>query len=294
MRIIVRQQGGLGNQLFQYAAGRYFAKKYSASLRFAIERPQKLCSHGKPRPFLLPQFTVVADFRQISTVERLCLSVSPHIESATRPLRALRRIEIIRERYPQAHIFDPNLTISKGTRIAYLVGVWQCYPPAQMISEDLRSELSLREAPSGKNGEVAQIIRSTPNAVSLHLRRGDYTAEYPECVLSVEYYRKAVEQMRERMGYAKFFVFSDELNFAHEFVANATDCVVVGHNSDDTAHEDLRLMSLCRHHIIANSTFSWWGAWLNPYKEKTVLVPRQWVGFDTRRIQIALPGWCIV
>ncbi|MDP8991095.1 MAG: alpha-1,2-fucosyltransferase [Acidobacteriota bacterium] len=294
MQIVVRHFGGLGNQLFQYAAGRYFAKKYGASLRIAVEREERLSSHGQPRPFLLPKFAISAGFRQISTLERLLLSISPRIELATRPIRALRNIDVVRETHPQVHVFDPSLTIAAGTRTAYLVGMWQCYPPVEMIAEDLRTELSFREPPGGQNIELARTIQTTPNAVSVHLRRGDYAIEYPHAVLSTDYYQSAIQQMRDRLGNATFFVFSDEVAFAREFAANHSDCVVVTHNSDESAHEDLRLMSLCQHHIIANSTFSWWGAWLNPRKEKEVILPRKWVRFDTSEIQIALPGWGII
>jgi hypothetical protein len=294
MKIVVRQIGGLGNQLFQYAVGRYYAKKYRASLRIAVDRPEKLSSHGYPRPFLLPRFTISADFRQISSVERLFFSISPRIQLATRPIRALQKIQVLREIHPQVHVFDPNLTIAEGTRTAYLVGMWQCYPPVEMIAEDLRTELAVREPPRGQNVELARTIQATPNAISVHLRRGDYALQYPDFVLSTEYYQHAVRRMRDRLGDPVFFVFSDDLAFAREFTASTSNCVVVTHNSDESAHEDLRLMSLCRHHIIANSTFSWWGAWLNPRKDKSVFVPRKWVHFDTRQIQIALPGWCIV
>lgn len=294
MQIVVRQCGGLGNQLFQYAAGRYFANRYRSPLRIAIERPEKRSSHGQPRPFLLPKFAISADSRQISTWERLLLSISPRIELATRPVRAARSIQVVRETHPQIHIFDPNLEIANCTRTAYLVGMWQCYPPVETMARDLRAELSLREPARGKNIEQAQTIQAAPNAVSVHLRRGDYALEHPHSVLTIEYYQKALQLMRDRLGKATFFVFSDELAFAREFATRNSDCVVVAHNDHETAHEDLRLMSLCRHHIIANSTFSWWGAWLNPRKDKTVVVPRKWVRFDTSDIQIALPGWAII
>lgn len=294
MEIVVRQCGGLGNQLFQYAAGRYFANKYRAALRIAVERPEKLTSHGQPRPFLLSRFAITATFRQISTVERLLLSISPRIELATRPVRAARSIQVVRETHPQVHIFDPNLRIADRTRTAYLVGMWQCYPPVEEMACDLRAELSLREPAHGQNGELARMIQAVPNPVSLHLRRGDYALEHPHSVLTMEYYQTAVQQMRDRLGQATFFVFSDESAFAREFAGRNSDCVVVAHNGQESAHEDLRLMSLCRHHIIANSTFSWWGAWLNPRKDKAVVVPRKWVRFNTSEIQIALPGWAIV
>jgi len=281
MQIVVRHEYGLGNQLFQYAAGRYFAKKYAASLRFAVERPVRQFSHGHARPFLLSKFLIPVNFVQISTFE-------------TRPARSLLKMQIIREPKPQPHIFNRNLTIPEGTRRAYMVGMWQCYPPAQMVEEELRNELLFREQPKGKNLEVARGILATPNAVSLHIRRGDYALEFPESVLTPEYYLKAIAQIKERLPSPKFFLFSDDPRFAHQFASQNPSCTVIDHNGPQSAHEDLRLMSLCQHHIIANSTFSWWGAFLNPKKDKAVIVPRKWLKFETSDIEIALPGWSLL
>ncbi len=117
---------------------------------------------------------------------------------------------------------------------------------------------------------------------------------FPDLVLPPEYYIRAIEHMKDRLGNPTFFVFSDEPSFAHQLAANRRDCIVVDHNDAESAHEDLRLMSLCHHHIIANSTFSWWGAWLNPRKDKAVIAPSRWLGFKTSSVEIALPSWCLL
>jgi hypothetical protein len=100
--------------------------------------------------------------------------------------------------------------------------------------------------------------------------------------------------MREQFPGCTFFVFSDDVKFAREWLGNRRGFVFVDHNDDDTAHEDLWLMSLCQHHIIANSSFSWWGAWLNRRTDKRVIAPAKWLGFRTNERNIAPPDWSLI
>jgi len=222
------------------------------------------------------------------------MSTSPRLEIPARPIKAGLRIQVIRDRHPQTFIFDRDLEIPVKTQIAYLVGVWACFPPAQLVENQLRQELGFRDEPIGRNQELARLIQCTPNAVSLHIRRGDYLLAFPEWVLPEEYYLQAMRRMTDRLGNPTFFLFSDDPVFAHQFAAMKENCIVVDQNNAESAHEDLRLMSLCRHHIIANSTFSWWGAWLDSRKDKTVMVPRKWLRVETSKVEIALPDWILV
>jgi hypothetical protein len=113
-------------------------------------------------------------------------------------------------------------------------------------------------------------------------------------LLSKAYYERAISHILTRNPRSTFFVFSDDTAFAREWARAHPRMVVVDHNDENLAHEDLRLMSLCRHHIIANSTFSWWAAWLNPRSDKLVIAPKKWLGFDTVKTPIAFPGWTLV
>ncbi len=94
--------------------------------------------------------------------------------------------------------------------------------------------------------------------------------------LPFEYYANAISRLRKRLVDPTFFIFSDDIRSVKEYLPRNIRAVFVDHNDDFSAHEDMRLMSSCRHHIIANSTFSWWGAWLNPRSDKVVIAPRQW------------------
>ena len=123
----------------------------------------------------------------------------------------------------------------------------------------------------------------------MHVRRGDYVtdarARAYHGVLPLEYYRAAVACISARALSLRLFVFSDDPDWCRAHFRVGPPATFVDENHRDRSHEDLRLMSLCRHHIIANSAFGWWGAWLDPRRDKTVVAPRQWFGepsLDTR------------
>jgi hypothetical protein len=164
---------------------------------------------------------------------------------------------------------------------------------AQAVEGKLRKELSFRKPPIGHNAEMIDTVLAAEQSVSLHIRRGDYTsAAEGNIALPMDYYERAITAMRERLPKAKFFVFSDDMAFARANLPQGFPAVFVDHNDDYTSHEDLRLMSNCRHHIIANSSFSWWGAWLNPHEDKMVIAPRQWLlKPDSVFPELTPPGW---
>lgn len=99
----------------------------------------------------------------------------------------------------------------------------------------------------------------------------------------------AVSTFKQRLGDPTFFVFSDDIQFVKEYLPRNVPMVFVDHNDDYSAHEDLRLMSSCHHQIIANSTFSWWGAWLNPRTDKMVIAPKQWYNTEDSYFPDLLP-----
>jgi hypothetical protein len=135
----------------------------------------------------------------------------------------------------------------------------------------------LREAAKGNNLRVLEQIDGASVSVSLHVRRGDYTlAAEGNIALPLDYYRRAIDLIRERFSDPTFFIFSDDLEFARQNLPTDIRRIFVEGNDDFSSHEDLRLMAACQHHIIANSSFSWWGAWLNPREDKIVIAPRHW------------------
>ncbi len=138
-------------------------------------------------------------------------------------------------------------------------------------------------------------IGKCTNPVSLHVRRGDYTlAAEGNIALPLDYYTRSISICRERLADPTFFVFSDDIAFARKNLPHDIRAVFIDHNDDASSHEDLRLMSSCRHHIIANSTFSWWGAWLNPRLDKLVVAPKHWyLTQDSYYPELLPPGWIL-
>ncbi|MFC5863970.1 alpha-1,2-fucosyltransferase [Acidicapsa dinghuensis] len=274
MQIILRQISGLGNQLFQYAAGRYFAKRENASLHVAVDLRGSV-SHGYARPFLLSNFSIQSHSRTLNWLDRLMLS-----ERTSRINEILKRalgVQVVKEEFSHRYDFQPELRIEKGTKIAYLAGYWQSYHYAMQVEKELRSEFEFRVPMTGKNAEISDRIQRANWPISLHIRRGDYTlAAEGNIALPLSYYHRSMNFFRSQLNSPTFFVFSDDMKFARKHLSDDNNIEFVDHNSDATAHEDLRLMSMCRHHVIANSTFSWWGAWLNRRHDKIVVAPKYW------------------
>lgn len=300
MRIIVRQISGLGNQLFQYAAARYYSQRHKASAEIVIDPPENATSHGYPRPFLLPHFATAIPFRHYTRRDRLLLNERPALAPAFDPLRRALGVQLLAEPIPQRYTFLEALPLAPGVRTVYLSGYWQSYQLVEAVAPTLRTELQLRHPPTGQNLQTLETIRAAPCPVSLHMRRGDFTlAAEGNIALPLDFYTESIAHIEERLASPTFFVFSDDIPFARANLPPHIHAVFVEGNDAFTAHEDLRLMSACRHHIIANSSFSWWGAklgaWLNPSLEKIVLAPRLWLNRPGSYFPGLLPpGWTLL
>jgi hypothetical protein len=277
MQMVLRQSAGLGNQLFQYAAARYYSKRYGAELRIAIDSAWNARSHGYPRPFLLSHFSIPVPMRTRSFLDCLFLLDMPWLGAASSPFKKASHVQVFREEFERRYDFLPDLPLDPDVKTLFLVGYWQTSTLVEEVGDQLRIDLTFKEAAQGKNLDILEQIKGSENPVSLHVRRGDYTlAAEGQIALPMKYYDHAISVFRERLVNPTFFVFSDDIPFAENNLPSDIKAVFVRHNDALAAHEDLRLMSSCRHHIIANSTFSWWGAWLNPLSNKMVIAPKHW------------------
>jgi hypothetical protein len=163
--------------------------------------------------------------------------------------------------------------------VGYLIGYWQSERYFLGIRDVLGAELEVQEAPTGANLRLLERIRSC-DAVSLHVRRGDYVAD-PRTnafhgILDQTYYQDALRVVGDQVGNPTVFVFSDDIEAARAYVGHLGLMTFVDVNGPAEAHQDLRLMRACKHHIIANSSLSWWGAWLADWPHKVVIAPRRW------------------
>ena len=171
----------------------------------------------------------------------------------------------------------------------YLMGNWQTESYFENFQETIRADFSFRLPPAGLNAVLFDQI-SRVSAVSLHVRRGDYVTNPSSLAFhglcSLNYYRRAINYISDRVDNPVFYIFSDDILWVRENLQLKHSCHYVESNEGMESYNDMRLMSQCQHHIIANSSFSWWGAWLNPKADKIVIAPRIWVvgDFDTSDI----------
>ena len=164
------------------------------------------------------------------------------------------------------------------------------------VADQVRSELTVRKPPRVKDLLVLERIQRSKYPISLHVRRADYTlAAEGQIALPMDYYLRAISIFKERFDNPTFFVFSDDPVFVRKNLLFDADAIFVDHNDSLTAHEDLRLMAACHHHIIANSTFSWWGAWLNPRSDKIVVAPKHWrLTANSYFPELLPPSWILL
>nr|VFK56986.1 MAG: Glycosyl transferase family 11 [Candidatus Kentron sp. TUN]VFK64708.1 MAG: Glycosyl transferase family 11 [Candidatus Kentron sp. TUN] len=266
---------GLGNQMFQYAAGRALSLRHGVPL--AIDRRGlDLCG----RSYGLHRFALQAMDADPKHLPE------PEIHRLPKQFKSEVCRNIFKE---EAFRFYPEvLDLPDGT---YLVGFWQSERYFQDAEDIIRRDFLFRDPPSPINAEYLKRIQKGIS-ISVHIRRGDYLQpEYAQIgTCSLDYYRRAAKLIQEQVGSdAKFYLFSDDSDWVRDNVRFHGEMHIVRHNDVTTDFEDLRLMSACSHHIIANSTFSWWAAWLNPSVNKIVVAPARWFRTDEADYRAVVP-----
>jgi hypothetical protein len=238
-----------------------------------------------PRPFQLDAFSADANVRTATMVDRLFLSPRPRIRFLCNELGSIGGMQTIEEPAQSSYRFFPDFLDEVNARTIYLVGFWQAARYAEAVADRLRSSLRLRNTPQQRNLRYADAIRALTCPVSLHIRIGDYAlvsstntkgSTKVSWILQRSYFRDAIARIRSLLPDASFVIFSDDQVAAREIMSGEPVSLWVEGNDTGNAYEDLWLMSCCKHHIIANSSFSWWGAWLNPSLDKIVMAPKYW------------------
>lgn len=271
MSIIVKLMGGLGNQLFQYALGRCIALERGLDVRFDLGHFERTTAPATYRAPGLDAFNVMMRSADQASVVRARFGG---------PLRhGLHRIHprLAPERTVREVSMRFDASILRAPDGSYLEGYWQSERYFTSVAPTLRHELVLRTPLQQSAEEVARLIRSGP-AISVHVRRGDYvnqaaaSAHFHTCTPG--YYQEAMERMLVSSPDARFFVFSDDMAWSRAHIRSDRPVHFVELGAPP--HIDMHLMSLCDHHVMANSSFSWWGAWLNPSPDKRVIAPLHW------------------
>lgn len=273
--IITQIIGGLGNQMFQYAMGRGLALRKNNTLKLDTSSFENYGLHQGfelQRVFSLPcEVASQADLREILGWQYPAV------------VRRILSLKVFRSVCQKKWVAEPHFHywagINNVAANVYLSGYWQSERYFVDELETIRADFTFRLPLLGANIELARKIQQVC-AVSLHVRRGDYVsnpnAAATHGLCSLEYYQDAIHHISQQVNNPHFFIFSDDIDWVKAHLHIAYPSEFVGHNQGAESFNDMRLMSMCQHHIIANSSFSWWGAWLNPSVDKIVVSPKQW------------------
>jgi len=294
-RLVFRIAGGLGNQLFQYATGRRMALQNGVPL--TLDHISGFPRDFYRRKYLLDLFNIQCEY------------VAPSESYATFTGRIRRRLQIrLNQGRPLEKKrfvlegdqgYKPELLAYRVTHPVYFEGYWQHEEYFRDIRDQLLEELTLRVPPDAENARLGERIDSV-EAVCLHVRQLRNVPNIPDAKpiptapgehLDSTYYQRAAERLAERVSNPHFFVFADYPNWAREHIHLPYPVEYVTHNGADRDYEDLRLMTRCRHFVLANSTFSWWAAWLSRNPSKVVIAPRAGIG---RGLQSVPPEWELI
>lgn len=255
--IVTRLIGGLGNQLFQYAIARHLAEIHNTTLLIDVSEFETYKLHK----YSLFAFNIRENIAEGKDIEALTYIKEKHYH------------------------FDPDF--KNFSNDILLKGYWQSEKYFIDIAAIIREEVTWKNSVTGKDKELLEQI-SLYDSVSLHIRRGDYISNaYEDQILissELDYYYRCVNYITQNIRHPHFFIFSDDPKWVKENLRLEYPVTYVDHNDAGKNYEDLRLMSQCKHNIICNSSFSWWGAWLNNNPNKIICAPKQWFSANARNI----------
>ncbi|MDS7594771.1 alpha-1,2-fucosyltransferase [Agrobacterium tumefaciens] len=268
--VVVPLIGGLGNQMFQYAAARAVALRTGSAVRLELswfgtdpDRQYAL------EPFAIDAMTMVSEKQAAPKYDLLS--------------RIVRRLPIARRQNGLPVFKETSFRYDSGIEElrspVFLDGYFQSEKYFSNYRDQIAADFKLRNAPLPPTAAILEQIGNC-DAICLHIRRGDYVtnkaanAHHGTC--SLEYYKLGLEHVIEGLARPHCFVFSDDPEWARGNFVPKIPVTFVDIHATNQAHEDLRLMAACQRYVIANSSLSWWGAWLGSHSNKKVVAPAQW------------------
>ncbi len=267
-------QGGLGNQMFQYAAARALAERNNTNVVLDLSWfDQDFDLGSTSREYELSCFVLDA--------------ITPKSKNTIRQKLQGRFAKIYTE--PHFHC-DPAFTdLPKNTVMS---GYFQSEKYFHDIRGILLQDFLWAKEPNGKNKDLLGQIEGDRLSVSVHVRRGDYVSNKSAAkfhgLAGIDYYKAAVKMVAEQLESLNLYVFSDDPDWCKKNLKFTQPTTYISHNNDGS--EDMRLMKACKHNIIANSSFSWWGAWLNENPNKIVIAPKKWFSHPESNTKDVIPG----
>ena len=284
--ILLELKGGLGNQLFQYACGRALSLRHGEELKFDIGGYENSKLSDTPREYLLSKFNIQPT--AIATVDEIRSLKYPYglVSKILRKIRVKLNLNDIG--------FVPRITKKRGS--IYLSGYYQTEKYFIDKESVIRQELTLKNKLSPGAQIYAELIKKNSPSVSIHVRRGDVARDAKTNpyygITTTEYYAQALRYIDAHVTNPHIFVFSDDIEWVKKNIPISQEVTYVSHGETEHMipdYEELVLMSMCNHNIIANSSFSWWSAWLNENKTKIIVAPKEWITRHTWQHKDTVP-----
>ncbi len=262
---IVKINGGLGNQMFQYAIAKAVSMKTNQVFKLDISAYEtyKLFDYRLNIFNIDEKIATKKDIQYFKGQNNL-------LNKILLKLKLKKKIYNEKERT----IYD-NKVFDKEN--IYLDGYWQNEKYFVDIRDEILRDFSLKKTTIVNVDNYLEKIHNT-NSISIHVRRGDYS-KHPEIgILDISYYEKAVEYISRRVENPIYYIFSNDIKWCQENFKFIENKIFI--NSTKTEIEDMVLMKNCKHNIVANSSFSWWSAWLNENDNKIVIAPKKWMAIN--------------
>lgn len=278
--VIVNITGQFGNQMFQYALGRHLQLRGNRVLYYT-----GYYDRHPEHDFALPRVFGL-DLPEVSIEQVLAFREDRHrlIDRVHRKVFG-RHERVFSEVDAESYDYRPDVFDFKRGLID---GYWQSEKYFLPIEGTVRKEFAFPEA-SNRNKELSKEMSETLS-VSIHVRRGDYLGGFP--VMDEKYYFPAMAYFKEKYENVHFYVFSNDMDWCRSHL-KAEHTTFVDWNVGKDSPFDMWLMTQCKHNIIANSSFSWWGAWLNQNGEKEVIAPKVWF-YHAETPDVYCKDWIVI
>ena len=295
-KIILQVYSGLGNQQFEYAFARALSLKYDREL--ILDDSYFLKRYFYPKHdfglylFRLKEYN--ASHKSTSGIYREFIGILTRYRKLKILYQSIQKLLFFNKLFPiliTQNNFSESLFANNNSII--ISDYFQKYDIFEQYADLLRDDMRYTYPLTKDNQEYLKEINSYKTA-SVHIRRGDYLSAEQALQtfsqVSKNYYKSAIEYIQKKSNINKLVIFSNDLEWVKANLKFEIDCLYIENDGPDSQHQFL--MTNCNHHVIANSTYSWWGAWLNPSKDKIVCVPKKWFNAIEKQNDIYIPnGW---
>jgi len=281
--VVVSIQEGLGNQMWQYAFSLNYVLR-NIPVKYDLSYYQQRQVHnGFELEKVFPTITL-----NKASLRDVFFFVETVFENGEKQFSIKKDRSIVQEAPEDGFSFEPTFLQKDNT---FFEGFWQHINYFEKVSEEIKRAYAFNpiDISDSYNHLLMEQILHT-NAVAVHIRRGDYLQSPLLLTLDMNYYEQALARIKESISDPLFYIFSDDIEWAKQNIKES-NAVFVQQEKKGNYYRDMQLMSMCKHNIIANSSFSWWAAWLNNYEKKVVIAPARWVTHSIDINALIYPEW---